>query len=75
MKIKIINEHTEIVIDLEKENFENFEKEIQLCLNGSYTYVSIKDKNENIHYVTLGFLKNSYITITDDNIPYENDSL
>ncbi|PQA92745.1 hypothetical protein SAMN05421796_11071 [Chryseobacterium piscicola] len=75
MTIKIFNENKEINIDVEKKNFESVEREIQLCLNGSYTYANIKDATGNSHYLTIGFLKNSYITILDDEGSKDADTL
>lgn len=75
MQIKIINENKELVIVITKEAFKDVEKEIQLCLNGSYTYVNIIDEKGKIHYITSGFLKNSYVTISDENTSHENDTL
>lgn len=76
MQLKITNETKEIIIDFEDSEKKLIEEQIGLCLDGSYNYINIKDKDGNTHYLSLGFMKNSYITITEKaKNPYENDTL
>lgn len=76
MQLKIINETKEIIIDFEDSEKSLVEEQIGLCLDGSYHYVNIKDKDGNSHYLSFGFMKNSYVTITEKaKNPYENDTL
>ncbi|WP_312342933.1 hypothetical protein [Chryseobacterium binzhouense] len=76
MQLKITTETKEIIIDFKDSEKSHVENQISLCLDGSYYYINIKDKEENTHFLSSGFLKNSYITIIESvKNPYENDTL
>ncbi|MXS71842.1 hypothetical protein GSF70_11510 [Flavobacteriaceae bacterium W22] len=76
MQLKITNESKEIIIEFEDSEKRVIEEQIGLCLDGSYNYVNMKDKAGNTHFLSLGFLKNSYITVIEKiKNPYENDTL
>lgn len=76
MQLKITTETKEIVIDFNDSEKSHVEHQISLCLDGSYNYINIKDKEGNTHFLSLGFLKKSYITVLEKvNNTYENDTL